>query len=665
MKQPIRALLTAGTFAGSLFAVTGCRYGTENCIEQRTLQVQAVPFDASTAGPLPTIETIPGEDPAAPLAPPPLPGATPPSNPGPAPLNTPSAVPNGKDNPAEPPRLQTTQKVAPRPSSGPPASAPVPRQPKSSPAIRQVGHWTGRDAGPRLAQREETRPDNGVLPTERFRIPDELPGADAPPLKLPPFDMNEPPQKRREQIAAIFPKLPAIQDISFAGESVTGPPLSLAELQQIGVQNSPVIRRAAAEVETARGKAIQAGLYPNPRAGYAADSINTARTDGYHGGFISQEFVTAGKLTIAQDAALREMRAKELELKRTRIRLASDIRRRYIDALVAQQQEQFARAVSTISEEVYQAQIELVQAGEAALYEPLQLRIYAVQARNDIVRSHNAYYAAWRRLAAAMGVAGHPPRRLTGSIEDSPPLIDVQAAKELMLSQHTDVGIALARIEKARLELRLARRQPIPNIDVTAAVQADDTSTMNDLAYNLEIGIPIPLFNRNQGNTIAAEAELVRARQDLTETSNRLTGELAEAYNRYITSRQIAATYRTDILRDQVQVYRGITRRFEVAGEAVGFAQLAEIVIAQQSLSQLINEYLDLLAGQWQATVDLAELLQVSDMYALDQQIGGGPTSTSGSLPVPFPEEGPVPVLPPAPPAHAEPPADDNPPPAQ
>src|SRR5690606_5512188 len=141
-------------------------------------------------------------------------------------------------------------------------------------------------------------------------------------------------------------------------------------------------------------------------------------------------------------------------------------------------------------------------------------------------------------------------------------------------------------------------------------VQHDDTSPLNDVAYNLQVGVPIPLFNKNRGNIISAEAQLIGARQDWENTRNRLVGELAETFNRYQSNAAIAQSYRRDILRDQVQSYRGVYTRFRATGddEGGGFAQL---IVAQQTLGQVVNEYLDVLRDQWRAVVDLAEILQM------------------------------------------------------
>ena len=68
---------------------------------------------------------------------------------------------------------------------------------------------------------------------------------------------------------------------------------------------------------------------------------------------------------------------------------------------------------------------------------------------------------------------------------------------------------------------------------------------------------------------------------------------------------------------------RGIYERYRQAGESVDFAQ---VVLAQQQLSQSINEYLDALTAQWQAFVDLAEVLQIDDLFQIDAALASPAT---------------------------------------
>ncbi len=462
------------------------------------------------------------------------------------------------------------------------------------------------------ASEEKANTDTPPTPNRRFNIPEELPGTDAAPLVLPPMDATQTIAERRSLADALFPNVTPAEVPYGPGDGSA--PLTLAIMQQMAVDNSPVIRQAATDVEQARGRAVQAGLYPNPTVGYEGDTLGTARTAGYNGLFFTQEFVTAGKLTLAQNVAMNDMRAAEADLRKSRIRLASDVRRNYFKVLIAQEQLRFNKAIAKLSDEVYRAQIDLVTGGEAAPYEPLQLRVFAVQARNTVTQSANLLDASWRQLAAAAGMPHMTRQHVTGSVEMSVPTVNYETLVT-MLQRHSDLIAANARIASSSCNLRLQEAVPVPNVTLYAAFQHDDTTPLSDYSTNVQLSAPVPVFNRNQGNITVAHAGLVRSRQDLTDVNNTLMSQLAEIYNRHSTSRTISESYRTDLLPDQVRVYRGVYDRFLIDGESIDFAQ---VVVAQQTLAQVVTSYLQSLTDSWMATVDLAELIQVDDLMTMD-----------------------------------------------
>lgn len=412
------------------------------------------------------------------------------------------------------------------------------------------------------------------------------------------------------------------------------------------MQNSPLMRQAIAEVRKSRGLAVQAGLYPNPTVGYEGDTLGTSRTAGYNGIFATQQFVTAGKLTHAQNAALMDVRAAEHAARRARVDLATNVRQNYFNVLIAQERLQFYRAMAQLANAVYRAQIDLVAGGESAAYEPLQLRVLAIQSRNNVVQAQNGLTADWRRLAATIGLPDLTYGGVKGSPESVVPQVDFLAARAWMIGRHTDVAIAEAMIAKAGYNLRLQYATPIPNVQLYSAFQKDDTTTFHNATVNVQVGLPLPVFDRNQGNIAAARSELNRAQENLISQRNQLVAQLSEAYGRLATNSEIVMTYRSDILADQVRVYRGVYERFRGAGDSLEFSQ---VVVAQQTLSQVITSYLQAMTDQWTALVDVAELLQVDDLFAIAELFPPSPSVVEPSvdraaeLPAPLPSPIPSP----------------------
>ena len=94
-------------------------------------------------------------------------------------------------------------------------------------------------------------------------------------------------------------------------------PLTLNDLENLATGTSPVIRQAEADITAARGNAIQVGTHPNPMIGYEADTVGSSRNPNYHGAYFNQWIKTAGKLQLAQAAAMIDVRNGELALRKS------------------------------------------------------------------------------------------------------------------------------------------------------------------------------------------------------------------------------------------------------------------------------------------------------------------------------------------------------------
>ena len=457
------------------------------------------------------------------------------------------------------------------------------------------------------------QPPRAVQPLD---IPSAIPGSTAPPLSLPPARPGATPAERSSEIDAIFADLDVITPIAEPVPTPGQAPLTLAQLQSIAVTRNPLIRQAASDVEAARGNMIQAGAYPNPHVGYQADDINTGSTAGYQGGGIGQTIVTGGKLRLAKASAEVDLRNAEVALHRARYDLATQVRSNYLGVLVALERIKVNAALTQFANRVYRLQAKRVAAGQAAAYEPLQLRVLAVQAQTQLIQSNQQYVAAWRKLAITLNCPEMAPTLLAGRIDGPVPLVSYDAAREQIVRTHTDLVTAQNAVTRAQYQLRLARITPVcPNIDTNTVIEHDYTTPPYGTVVSLQVGVPLPIFDNNRGNIIAAEAALVRASSEYERARNDLFTNLADTFARYETNRQTAEQYHNSILVDQVRAYRGAYRRYQVDPDA----DFNDVVTSQQTLASTISTYIQLLGDQWQAVADLAGLMQCDDIFAMGQ----------------------------------------------
>jgi cobalt-zinc-cadmium efflux system outer membrane protein len=445
-------------------------------------------------------------------------------------------------------------------------------------------------------------------------------------------------RQKAEALDRLYPGLPEIGPDPLPIPGPIGLPLTLADLEKLAMSNSPLIRQAAADVQANRGALIKAGAYPNPSIGYEQDTANTAGGPAYVGGFIDQVIKTGGKLKLAVAAAEMDLRNSELALRRAQTDLTAQVRSGYFAVLVAQENVRANRALVIFTDRLYQIIVDQAKlAGTAAAYEPMQIRVLTFQARGSLIQARNRYISAWKQLAATLGLPAMPLTQLVGRVDMPVPAYDFKEVLARVLTAHTDVLTAANGVLRARYNLRAAQVTPVPDIEVRLAIQKDYTGTPFDLDYSLQVGGPIPIWDLNRGGVQQAQGQLMRANDEPHRVRNDLTTRVADAFERYDDNRKLLEYYLRKqpgktpegILADQFRAVVGVLTRLN-QGPA-GEVTFGDLVSAQQTLAAAIATYITTLGLQWQAVVDVANLLQTDDLF----QMGPGVTGQKCVAPVP------------------------------
>jgi outer membrane protein, heavy metal efflux system len=443
----------------------------------------------------------------------------------------------------------------------------------------------------------------------RLRIPEAIPGSETPLLHVPKGTAEQ-----QTAIKRIYPELPPLPVEPTALTGPNGQPYTLAALQQLAAANSPQLRQAVSDVEAARGNLIQARAYPNPTVGLEVDPSNDGSTPGVWGGFVDQVVKTGGKIKLQSAAAEMDLHNAELALRRARTDLATSVRNAYYALLVAKETVRVNKALAHFTDEVYRLQADLLTGGFAAPYEPAALRAQAYSARLAFNQSISTYVYAWKQLVAVVGLHQAPLTEVAGRIDRVIPYYDYDAVLGHVLRSHTDVLTARNAIDKARYSLKLAQVMPAyPDVEFRVAVLKDFVVPPMQAVPTAQVSVPLPLWDKNKGNIVTAEAALVRASEEPHRVEVTLSSNLATAYTGYKNNVEALEYYRKFILPDQVRAYRGVFERRRVdPGVAFG-----DLVQAQQTLAGDVSTYLTILGQLWTSVVGVADLMQTDDLFQL------------------------------------------------
>lgn len=191
-----------------------------------------------------------------------------------------------------------------------------------------------------------------------------------------------------------------------------------------------------------------------------------------------------------------------------------------------------------------------------------------------------------------------------------------------ILENHTDVRIAGMEVMQAKYNLQLQRFIPIPDVNLRVMLQKDRTGPPFQTAPSVIVGFPVPIWDKNQGNILGAQAALIHQEEQAHNARTKLTYDLAEAYERYANNRVILGYYRDHILPDLARVYEGVYERYqrEPMGGLTANIEFTDIIVAQQNLAQAVATYLKTLGNQWQAVSEISGLLQTFDLFSIVEQ---------------------------------------------
>jgi cobalt-zinc-cadmium efflux system outer membrane protein len=339
---------------------------------------------------------------------------------------------------------------------------------------------------------------------------------------------------------------PNSAQIPTPSESYCPVPRTLAELESLALCNNPTLAQAAARVRALQGKQIQAGLYPNPRVGYVGDEMGNDHTSGMQGASVGQTYITGGKLGLSQATVSKEIAQAQWACRVQQLRVQSDVRLSYIEFLTARQAVDLQSQLLEIGRAGLKAAESLNKAQEASRVDILQAKIEADTAAMQWRDAQSRKQAAGRRLAAVLGLREVDLGQLEGNLEGDPPVYAWEPALERLRSQSPELAKAKMGVARARLALEreFAGRKP----DVDTEIRVLHNNENNDNIASLNVGVALPLFNRNQGNIVRAQAELNAVCREVERIDLRLQERLSTEFRRYEDARNQVETYARDLL---------------------------------------------------------------------------------------------------------------------
>ena len=381
--------------------------------------------------------------------------------------------------------------------------------------------------------------------------------------------------------------------------------MKLDDLEQMALNRNPTLSQANADVHSAEGLKKQAGLYPNPTVGYYGDEIRGGSyQSGKQGAFVSQTIVLGGKLGAARQTAEQQRLQTVTNTETQHYRILHSVRSLYYQLLAAQRLVQLRRQLLSLAQDATQTSHQLGNVGQADQPDILQAEVESEQAGLSLDSAKRAYQSLWEALGATVGNPDLPLGRVDGNLEDLPQLNQQQWLSK-MLSESPQIKHAQQEVEHEKAALAEAKKVSIPDLQISASVAQDneplDTSPHRvGIVSGAQVGVQLPLFNRNQGNTEKAKADLERSQAEVQRIQLELTRQASTLFRDYDTAHITADRYRTSMLPRAQKAYD--LYRASYQNMAAAYPQ---VLIAQRTLFQLQVDYIQALETVWQSALQI------------------------------------------------------------
>lgn len=414
-----------------------------------------------------------------------------------------------------------------------------------------------------------------------------------------------------------------ITTTTFAQQPAT-PPLQLEALEQLALRNNPTLAQAEAAIRAAEGRRKQAGLWPNPIAGYEGEGLAfDPRVRSFrsgHGFFVEQTILTGGKLAKDKAIAAQEKAQAEVSAGAQRLRVINAVRLLYYETLGAQQLVDLRQQLADLTREAVTISEDLYNVGQADRPDVLAAEVELQRAEIEQLRAENGLLRLWQALAAVVNEPAmqtqFKPARLDGSLETAAPQFKLDELLATLLRDSPEIKAAQTSVERAKAVIARAKVEPVPDVFLRAGAGANNE--FDELAgrrvgweARVEAGIRLPLFNRNQGNIAAAQADLLNAEREVQRVELELRTRLAESYAMYLNALGIAARYQRDILPRAQRAYDMYLAKFRQMAAAY-----PQVLISQRTLFEARTEYIAAQVELWQSVAQLRGLLLMGGLSA-------------------------------------------------
>ncbi|MCC6766616.1 MAG: TolC family protein [Deltaproteobacteria bacterium] len=376
------------------------------------------------------------------------------------------------------------------------------------------------------------------------------------------------------------------------------------------MRRNPELAATRVDVGVRAARAVQAGLRPNPTLGFEAEDVaGSDRRAGWEAGqttlSVSQALELGGKRQKRRRTANLERDVASWDIVVRLRALVSEVRKAFAATLIAQDRLTLSEKLIRIAEDSVRSVGVTVDAGAVSPVERLRAEVNLSRARASRLAARRELENARSILAATWGEPSPLFERAAGALS---PAVRPAPLETLLpnIGKIPDLARADAEIEQRRAALSLEQSRRIPDLSLVAGGRHYAEDGGGALVFGFSL--PLPLFDRNQGNILAAAREVAQARLAHDAVAVTVEARARQAYVAVEAAAEQASIFRDETIPRAERAYAGAKD-----GYARGLFRYLEVLDAQRTLFELRAEYLTALATYYDASAELSRWVEHSD----------------------------------------------------
>lgn len=386
--------------------------------------------------------------------------------------------------------------------------------------------------------------------------------------------------------ASVPPRAPAVAEPSGA--------LTLRQALALTLAKNPELAVFSWDVRMGEARLLQAGLRPNPVV--TLEPQDLTGSGDYSGGglsettlLLSQLIELGGKRAARMKAAALDRDLAGWDYETKRIAVFSQTAQDFLDVLREQQRLALAEETVRLAQQVVDTVKARVQAAAARAEEATKAEVALASVQIECDQIERALVAARQRLSANWGSTQPRFERVEGNLDSIAPIPALEQLSQ-KLAQNPELARWATEISQRAAALALEKAKAKPDITIGGGYRRKEESADNTLVVG--VSIPLPLFNRNQGNIKEAEYRLARSQEERRAAEVGVTTALNQAYQALAAAHAEVTALRERVLPGAQSVFETATERYREARYSY-----LEVLDAQRTLfaarSQLLRGLTD------------------------------------------------------------------------